>query len=196
MDYTISPEFDSFNPEEEPKVPTVVYKNLDGQTVGRFQLISGPPPMLPGRCQTCGSGSPDRKYVDFGFTLQRYGKLYICDQCFYGAAIEMFALVPTVQLIDAQARSAVLAEDNLRLIEEKMELQNALAGVDSLRKLLNDIDSGSVDSTPSVEESKSTAASSNPEPPKREARSTKSAPKRGSRGVPQHDSIDDIISEL
>lgn len=196
MDYTISPEFDIFDPDEDSKVPTVVYRNPEGGTVGRFQLIQGPPPMLPGRCQTCGSGSNDRKYVDFGFTLQRYGKLYICDQCFYGASLEMFALVPTTELTSAFEKVANLEDSNIELLSKIQELENALAGVDSLRKLLNNIDSSNDVLVESVKEPESTIAEPNPEPPKREARSTKSTPKRGSRSVSQHDSIDDIISEL
>jgi hypothetical protein len=51
----------------------------------RFKMtvfITDAPDMIPNKCGKCGSGrTGDRKYVDFGLTLEFYGTVYICTIC-------------------------------------------------------------------------------------------------------------------
>lgn len=50
---------------------------------GRIFIIEGSPTALPGKCVVCGStGCDGRVFVDFGFTIEFYGRVYFCNFCF------------------------------------------------------------------------------------------------------------------
>lgn len=49
--------------------------------------------MSPGKCANCGATGRDRKYVDFGLTVELYGVVYICSICI-GELFRLFNFEP------------------------------------------------------------------------------------------------------
>jgi len=102
-------------------------------TVGRFQVITASMMKMPSKCSTCGSFSNahGKEYVDFGLWVEFYGNVYICTECFLGAAAEL-GVVPVVQFNEAIIQINEYKAVVKTLIEENGNLRHA---VDSLRTL-------------------------------------------------------------
>lgn len=159
-----------------------------GSTVGRFQLVAGPPPMLPGKCFSCGSFGSDRVYVDIGLNAIRYGVVYICGPCVVSTANELFGMVLLSVVTDLRGKIENLSE---LLAQRDMELEglrNDLAAIDTVRGILD----RTRDDSPDVEQRTKTVQAPNQSAPKAQRRATKSAAKSGSPNVPS----DDLLTEF
>lgn len=107
------------------------------ETIGRFQLIKGSPPMLPGKCAICGTVDTDREYVDFGFELDYYGVVYFCNFCL-AEMVALLGYIPT-------DRWKMIVDENIKLENTNEELQKQNQELkDAINHLSNLISSGSI----------------------------------------------------
>jgi hypothetical protein len=98
-------------------------------TLGRFKIISGNPPVLPHKCAVCGT-SEKGDYFDFGLDLDFYGTVYLClKNCFIEAANCIDYYSPAQHGL-ALERIEQLRDVNNKLIDENEELRNALGSLD------------------------------------------------------------------
>jgi hypothetical protein len=106
---------------------------MTNTTVGRFQVITASMMKMPSKCSTCGSFSSahGKEYVDFGLWVEFYGNVYICTECFLGAAGEL-GVVPVVKYNEAITQINEYKAVVKTLIEENGILRNA---TDSLRAI-------------------------------------------------------------
>lgn len=167
-----------------------------GSTNTRFQLVSGPPPMLPGKCHGCGSFSGDRSYVDISLHVNKFGRVYICDLCWTGTAHDLFNMsMKSYVDILVDTRDKAL-DDKTELYTQIAELENALAAIDQLRSVL-----GISDTAVSRDEMVSEPSTPEPErasskPAKTERVATKQDAKPGSANVFDVESTNDFLSQL
>jgi len=156
--------------------------------LGRFQFVQGRPIKAPGKCVTCGSSSA-KDYVDFGFTVDRYGVIYICIECFTGACVELLDLVPKKHY-----------KDSLELILEQertiKELRDALGSIDTLRTVLgvagiSSLDSAAmakIESTPDEISSGDNGTST-----QSKSETSQSSDESGPSNIQHNDSVDDLL---
>src|SRR5437762_1207005 len=107
---------------------------MGSSTVDRFQLLEANQLELPHKCNVCG-GFSGRKFVDFGAWVEFYGVVYICDQCFVGAA-KVVGCVPAALYGSIEKKLDESSKVISQLIEENRRLRDA---VDSLRIISNPI---------------------------------------------------------
>lgn len=119
----------------------------------------------PGSCAVCGSGDPERTYVDFGVYYDYEGSMYVCNLCFEEAAVKVMGYF-------TQEEHSKLLNLNNELILKCEELEKELADarpiLDAVRNVLGPVDYPSVggilsDSTPA--EDNSDGAEEQPEAP-------------------------------
>lgn len=49
----------------------------------RVPIIEGTPPLHPGMCYLCSSvGGDNRRFMDMGRSMPKYGRIYFCSYCF------------------------------------------------------------------------------------------------------------------
>jgi hypothetical protein len=78
-----------------------------------LQLAQYGPVTAPGKCVSCGAADFDRKYIDLGFDIDFYGRVYTCIECF-SQGVEELGLHPNNDL-------------KLRIIELETALEEANA---------------------------------------------------------------------
>lgn len=106
---------------------------MTNTSVGRFQLLDKNQLQLPHKCSVCGGTglSEERKFVDFDLWVEFYGVVYICDQCFRGAA-EVVNCIPKSVYNMIKQQLTESQEVIKQLIRENGDLRNA---VDAFRNL-------------------------------------------------------------
>lgn len=82
------------------------------QQLGKFVVINGSPPALPGCCFLCSTAKQGIRYIDPRRDLEWHGAIYICEEC----AIEMGQ---NLGMLDF-GMSADLLDDN-RILTERNE---------------------------------------------------------------------------
>lgn len=168
---------------------------MTNATVGRFHLLEHNQLQLPHKCGTCGafSGAKGRKFIDFDMWIEFYGVVYICNECFLGAAKELDC-VPTVQYDEAMRQVEEYKAVVLSLIAENRGLRDA---VDNLRgfdrpdpsslvvyeSVYQELESGSVGSEVQHEESSGDLSGGDPEPEKTESEPVRQTDVRGPENV-------------
>lgn len=98
-------------------------------------FLNDEPLMSPGKCANCGASGRDRKYVDFGLTVELYGVVYICSIC-VGELFRLFNFEP----VATNLKFKTLQSHVTVLETSKMEVDNALTRfgdkVETLRREL------------------------------------------------------------
>lgn len=90
------------------------------------------PFMLPRKCLTCGSGSSDRKFIDFGVQVSKpFGRLYLCTACAKEVA-ELCGFVPKQELAVAESKYVKMRGFYRSAVAKIRELEDV---VSSLRRL-------------------------------------------------------------
>jgi hypothetical protein len=104
---------------------------MTSSTVDRFQLLEAQQMDLPNKCAVCGSftGDHDKKFITFGAWIEFFGTVYICTDCFMGAAA-LLDVVRKQQYLEALNQIKELQAVVTTLINENRGLRDA---VDSLR---------------------------------------------------------------
>lgn len=91
------------------------------------------PVSLPGKCAVCGNpGNDERKFIDFGFSLDFYGVVYICTYCWLEGS-QRIGVTSKEQFEESQR---LLEEASARYAEmeaENVRLRVALSQLDFLR---------------------------------------------------------------
>lgn len=81
------------------------------QQLGKFVVITGSPPSLPGCCFLCSTTKQDIRYIDPRRDLEWHGTIYICEDC----VIEMAHNLG----MTTKGESEDLADDN-RILTERL----------------------------------------------------------------------------
>lgn len=93
---------------------------------GRFQLLEQGQLLLPGKCISCGTVSIDRKYVDLEISVDFFGQIYFCTECFAAIAYDL-NWVRQSDFEDLNTRLDGILEGLERLRRENEALKNVLA---------------------------------------------------------------------
>lgn len=105
-------------------------ENLRYSYIDKFQILDGPLNQPPYKCAGCGNHilSKEQGYVDWGFSVDFYGQVCFCTDCFRQAANQLCFMDPQQvrQLVEAKSK---LIRENSDLINEVTELRNALASI-------------------------------------------------------------------
>lgn len=149
------------------------------------------PEALPQQCANCGAARSDRKYVDFGLSLDFYGVVYLCSICVEEIA-SAFGLVVEVEQQEEyeglQERYAELDEANSSLVAENERLHGILGSKyfdhNVSTQSLSSSDSRTGDESEADTGTERTRRSGN-------TRSSESRSVRGSKDVP---SLEDFLS--
>ena len=100
------------------------------QVLGRFHIIEGTPPSLPGKCSVC--GTTEGTFVDFGLDLDYYGVVYFClDNCLVEMANAVDYHSPRQWKMLMNSYNEIREAYN-NLVDENERLRNA---VDSFNNL-------------------------------------------------------------
>lgn len=100
------------------------------QVLGRFHIIEGTPPSLPGKCSVC--GTTEGTFVDFGLDLDYYGVVYFClDNCLVEMANAVDYHSPRQWKMLMNSYNEIRETYN-NLVDENERLRNA---VDSFNNL-------------------------------------------------------------
>lgn len=86
----------------------------------RFSLIEGAPPLFPSKCMICESAS-GKTYIDFKYKLVRYGRIYLCTECF-GEIADGVGWIGPVNSEKMSDELATLKAENLRLKGDNAKL--------------------------------------------------------------------------
>lgn len=157
--------------------------------LGRFQFVAGRPVLNPGKCVTCGSSSA-KDYVQFSLSIDRYGVVYICIECFKGACVDLLDLVEKFKLIQAQKYIKELEEEN-------KELKDALAAFGNLRSILGSFDILGVGTDPVAEVESSSVENSDGDdkpPVEPESELVESFDESGSANVQHSNNSDELLN--
>lgn len=117
-------------------------------SLGRFQVVEGSPPNLPGKCVVCGTTNA-KFFIDIGFDLDFYGTIYFCDTCYLEGANSLGYRSPAQwgKLQELQVRTNLI---NVQLTEQIEEFKNALGSLKRLG-ISSDSDPASwIESAPEV----------------------------------------------
>jgi hypothetical protein len=94
---------------------------------GKFKIYDHPV-ALPTKCSGCGIGHNDegrRQFIDIGFSLDYYGVVYFCTECFAEIAVALgFISVDTWEHIEKL--SIEVADENRELREENVGLRSTI----------------------------------------------------------------------
>jgi hypothetical protein len=97
--------------------------------------VTNYPEALPQKCCVCGTGRPDRKYVDIGMSLDFYGAIYFCEFCLNEVILKVGSFVPIAEYKACQAWVAFY-RDKCEILTEKVGVLNDIVGnVQSLRSV-------------------------------------------------------------
>lgn len=105
-------------------------ENMRYSYLDKFQILEGPLELPPNKCAGCGFAIYEKahKYVDWNFSLEFYGQVVFCVDCFRQAANQLGYMDPdqTERLIDAKCEQVRL---NSELVNEVARLRDALASL-------------------------------------------------------------------
>lgn len=102
----------------------------------KFQLQHHQPQMLPHKCASCWTNK-DTDYIDFGFSVPRYGRVYFCIDCFDECNDTLFKTTKTFdEMLDTvnlySTEIGKLKEDNANLRSAVNDLNQLLSNVPSV----------------------------------------------------------------
>jgi len=87
------------------------------------------PIALPGCCFKCRAGSNSREFfIDFGFSFDDFGAVYICNECLAEMAHAANYVLP-VEAQELKLRAALLLEENEELTTKIFGLEQAIDGL-------------------------------------------------------------------
>lgn len=132
------------------------------EQLGKFVVIHGSPPSLPGNCFLCSTAKQNTRYIDPRRDLEWHGTVYLCEEC----VVEMAHNLGMLQAGESDALLAdlkALTERNLELTSQVEDLEQTIDLL-SQRRLsdrvtggITPVDSGQ-DSLPSDDKSPSSNA--------------------------------------
>lgn len=166
-------------------------------SIGRFRILEQNELVAPGNCMVCGTGSG--KFIDFGFTLDYFGAVYMCfENCFREACNAFNYFSPK------QYRLA--ADEVVRLRAENNSLKDQVEGLtDAIRNISSNfaasITAGTTSNGPDLldekfEPSEQTTGEYNSEDGETKSESDGSVNEPRSTDVQHDDSLDDFIKQL
>lgn len=100
-------------------------------SLGRFKVIKGNPPVLPNKCAVCGTTEAGETYLDFGLDLDFYGTVYLGGACFREAANTLGYYSPE-QYDLAMAKVEATRQENNRLLEILEAYKNVVGSIDHI----------------------------------------------------------------
>lgn len=166
-------------------------------TLGRFQIVHGSPPCLPGKCVVC--GSTHGRFVDFGFDIDFYGVVYFCDKCFTEGANSLGYLSPRQ---GQDLRDLVMHLEEQVAIEsgKNVRLNDAVDSLSRLRISVPDNDSNQLvldfDDSEDSGKSESVQPKVDRKPTGRKGRSVKQTDESGSSSLPNDASLNILTDSI
>jgi hypothetical protein len=95
---------------------------------GRFPVIEASQMALPAKCYSCGSNTPERKYIDLHIDVEYYGVIYFCTDCFRNTANDVGYVSSEEFDILGKELSRVFASED-RTEKRYLAIRNALVYV-------------------------------------------------------------------
>ena len=116
---------------------------VDQWNVGKVQVVEYPY-QLPSKCACCG-GVPNnefantRYFIDWGLSLDGYGQVYICTDCFISTAIILGYVSPKAANTAAEEMTQ-LQQENAYLRSEVESIKSGLASLSDIGVMLGNPD--------------------------------------------------------